>query len=67
MKCACCRDALVWCRVRVCHTHVVSDCSCGPTRARCRAVVAAAARNKPGQPMLPINDYFSSVEIETYI
>ena len=67
MLCACCRDELVWCRVRVCHKHVVSDCSCGLTCARRSALVAAAARNEPGQPMLPVNQYFSSVENKTYI
>ena len=67
MLCACCRDELVRCRVRVCHKHVVNDCSCGLACARRRALVAAAARNEPGQPMLLLINIFSSVENKTYI
>ena len=58
MLCACCRDELVRCRVRVCHKHVVNDCSCGLACARRRALVAAAARNEPGQPMLLLINIF---------
>ena len=60
MLCACCRDELVRCRVRVCHKHVVNDCSCGLACARRRA-------QRAGSTHAPVNQYFSSVETKTYI
>ena len=62
-----CRDALCGAECAFATGMQASDCGCvlwTGARAAPRALFMAAARNEPGQPTLPFNEYLLSVENE---